>query len=98
MRIHVTSATLVSEYVVIFQVATGVFLRRTDKKICSLILGCNFDQIPARSKGECGLRTELLGGSGSYYNTSTNLCNVCKPTSNYIEIAGDIGYYAKGSV
>ena len=98
MRIHFTSAILASVCVITFQVVTRVFFRRIDNKNCSLIMSCNFDQVPARSKGECGLLTELLGGSGSYYNISTNLCNVCKPTSNYIEIASNLGYYAKGSV
>ena len=85
-------------YIPVAHGITSGYFRRVGKNGCTLILGCTFDQVPARSIGECALLTPLFGGRGTYYNTSTNLCHVCKLTSTFIEITSDVGYYTKGKL
>ena len=75
---------------------TGVFLKMNENENCTLIVRCSFYQVEARSKGECVLLTTLLDGSGSYYNSSTKLCYVCKHNSTFSSLDSDLGYYAIG--
>ena len=96
MNMSIIGIIFASVYIPTVQCVTGAFLRRVESKSCSLVLGCNFDQIPARSKGECVFLTTSLGGSGSYYNISGNICNVCNPSSTFIDINSDLGYYTTG--
>ena len=96
MKMSIIGIIIASVYIPTAQCVIGVFLRRIGSKSCSLVLGCSFYQIPARSKGECVFLTTLLGGSGSYFNISGNLCNVCNLTSTFIEISIDLGFYTRG--
>ena len=87
---------IVFVYIPVTQCVTGVFLKRNENKNGSLILRCSFHQVEARSKGECVLLTTTLDGSGSYYNASRKLCNVCKSNSTFSILESSTGYYATG--
>ena len=77
---------------------TRLFLKMMENEVCDLILGCSFQQIPCRNKGECILITTILDGSGTYYNSSAGICNVCKANSNFMAVNSENGYYAEGKL
>ena len=83
-------------FIIFTQDVTGVFLNRIENENCRLIIRCSFEQVPARTLGECGLITITMCGIGSYYNSSTKFCNVCKVDGALTSISSQLGYYATG--
>ena len=76
------------------------FLKMAHGRNCTLIMTCNFHQIRMRSKTACVLVAVFMMAKGSYYSSSTKMCNLCfydsTETPTFEAINSDVHYYALG--
>ena len=76
-----------------------IYERKVANGDCDIVLMCSFRQVPVRSKVHCAVLAMSLEDSGFYYNSSTAVCNICKPgpsaTTDFTKINIDRGYFSK---
>ena len=86
--------------VIIGQGRGHIYQRKVANGDCDLILACNFLEVPVRSEVDCALFTASLEDSGFYYNSSTNICNICKlessATTSFTKVNIEFGYLSEG--
>ena len=76
-----------------------LYQKRTHDEECILVLACDLQQVPVRSKIECYVISKTLLITGAYYSTSNSICSMCLPPStikSFMVFNKDLNYYSLG--
>ena len=80
-------------------VSTEFYHKIARDRNCTLVMMCNSQETPVRSKIECYVISKGMAGTGAYYSPPTGICSMCLPPStmtSFMACDKDMDYYSLG--
>ena len=79
--------------------STQTYRRLVSENKCTLLVQCKLRQVAVRSQIECFILTTQNLGTGAHYSPSSEICNMCLPTSPsayFTAFTSDMDYHEAG--